>query len=258
MPGIVSRRQAEVFAKRVIGGFARPFMLANQAPLCDRHLGITLCPNDGGDGDELLPQCRAGPVRRQAPGTPPRHLQRLHAGRVSQRRQMHDLAEAIKLGQLTMAYQPIWDNRSGRVAKLEALVRWYHPHWGQGHQRISSRWRKGGAHPGGWVPWCCGSLAGIWPDCSSPASRICRCPSTAPPGVPDHGPEASRWLQVIRHFELDPADIIIGSPNLCWWRPAISAGVRIDALREAGCKLAIDDFGTGLGTQTCAPSRWIW
>ena len=43
----------------------------------------------------------------------------------------HDLAEAIKLGQLTMAYQPIWDNRSGRVAKLEALVRWYHPQWGQ-------------------------------------------------------------------------------------------------------------------------------
>ena len=28
-------------------------------------------------------------------------------------------------------------------------------------------------------------------------------------------PEANEWLRVIRHFELDPADIIIGSPNPC-------------------------------------------
>jgi len=54
VPGIVNRRQAEVFAKQVIGGFARPFMLANQHLYVTATMGITLCPHDGEDGDELL------------------------------------------------------------------------------------------------------------------------------------------------------------------------------------------------------------
>ncbi len=54
VPGIVNRRQAEVFAKQVIGGFARPFMLANQHLYVTATIGITLCPGDGLESDELL------------------------------------------------------------------------------------------------------------------------------------------------------------------------------------------------------------
>jgi predicted signal transduction protein with EAL and GGDEF domain len=181
VPGIVNRRQAEVFAKQVIGGFARPFMLANQHLYVTATLGITLCPNDGGERRALRNAEQALFVAKRQ-GRPLGTYNASMREEVSQRHQMqHDLAEAIKLGQLTMAYQPIWDNRSGRVAKLEALVRWYHPTGVRSHRRISSRWRKRRGSSRGWVLWCCGSLAGIWPDCSSPASRICRCPSTAPP-----------------------------------------------------------------------------
>lgn len=58
-------------------------------------------------------------------------------------------------------------------------------------------------------------------------------------------PEANEWLRVIRHFDLDPADIIIEITESLLMESSDQHRVRIDALREAGCKLAIDDFGTG-------------
>ncbi|MGX9079582.1 EAL domain-containing protein, partial [Klebsiella pneumoniae] len=58
-------------------------------------------------------------------------------------------------------------------------------------------------------------------------------------------PEASEWLKVIHHFGLDPCDIVIEITESLLMETSDQHRVRIDALREAGCKLAIDDFGTG-------------
>ncbi len=247
VPGIVNRRQAEVFAKQVIGGFARPFMLANQHLYVTATMGITLCPYDGGDGDELLRNAEQALFVAKRQGRSLGTYSASMREEVSQRHQMQqDLAEAIKLAQLTMAYQPIWDNRSGRVAKLEALVRWYHPHWGQ-------------VSPADFIPLAeeAGLIQGLgalvlWQSCRDLA-RLQKS------GFPDLqmsinrstlefqtiDPEANEWLRVIRHFDLDPADIIIEITESLLMESSDQHRVRIDALREAGCKLAIDDFGTG-------------
>lgn len=247
VPGIVNRRQAEVFAKQVIGGFARPFMLANQHLYVTATLGITLCPNDGADSDELLRNAEQALFVAKRQGRSLGTYSASMREEVSQRHQMQqDLAEAIKLAQLTMAYQPIWDNRSGRVAKLEALVRWYHPHWGQ-------------VSPADFIPLAeeAGLIQGLgalvlWQSCRD----LARLQQS---GFPDLqmsinrstlefqtiDPEANEWLRVIRHFDLDPADIIIEITESLLMESSDQHRVRIDALREAGCKLAIDDFGTG-------------
>lgn len=247
VPGIVNRRQAEVFAKQVIAGFARPFMLANQHLYVTATLGITLCPSDGADSDELLRNAEQALFVAKRQGRPLGTYSASMREEVSQRHQMQqDLAEAIKLAQLTMAYQPIWDNRSGRVAKLEALVRWYHPHWGQ-------------VSPADFIPLAeeAGLIQGLgalvlWQSCRD----LARLQQS---GFPDLqmsinrstlefqtiDPEANEWLRVIRHFGLDPADIIIEITESLLMESSDQHRVRIDALREAGCKLAIDDFGTG-------------
>ena len=247
VPGIVSRRQAEVFAKQVSGGFARPFMLANQHLYVTATMGITLCPTDGADSDELLRNAEQALFVAKRQGRPLGTYSASMREEVSQRHQMQqDLAEAIKLAQLTMAYQPIWDNRSGRVAKLEALVRWYHPHWGQ-------------VSPADFIPLAeeAGLIQGLgaqvlWQSCRD----LARLQQS---GFPDLqmsinrstlefqtiDPEASEWLRVIHHFELDPADIVIEITESLLMETSDQHRVRIDALREAGCKLAIDDFGTG-------------
>ncbi|MDM5064723.1 EAL domain-containing protein [Aeromonas salmonicida] len=247
VPGIVNRRQAEVFAKQVIGGFARPFMLANQHLYVTATIGITLCPGDGVESDELLRNAEQALFAAKRQGRMLGSYCASMREEVRQRHQMQqDLAEAIKLEQLTMAYQPIWDNRSGRVAKLEALVRWYHPHWGQ-------------VSPADFIPLAeeAGLIQGLgalvlWQSCRDlarlqqsgfPNLQMSINRSTLEFQTID--PEASEWLKVIHHFGLDPCDIVIEITESLLMETSDQHRVRIDALREAGCKLAIDDFGTG-------------
>jgi diguanylate cyclase (GGDEF)-like protein/PAS domain S-box-containing protein len=247
VPGIVNRRQAEVFAKQVVGGFVRPFMLANQHLYVTATIGITLCPGDGVESDELLRNAEQALFAAKRQGRQLGTYCVSMREEVRQRHQMQqDLAEAIKLEQLTMAYQPIWDNRRGRVAKLEALVRWYHPQWGQ-------------VSPADFIPLAeeAGLIQGLgalvlWQSCRD----LARLQQS---GFPDLqmsinrstqefqtiDPEASEWLKVIHHFGLDPCDIVIEITESLLMETSDQHRVRIDALREAGCKLAIDDFGTG-------------
>ncbi|WP_421239822.1 putative bifunctional diguanylate cyclase/phosphodiesterase [Aeromonas enteropelogenes] len=247
VPGIVTRRQAEVFAKQVIGSFARPFMLANQHLYVTATIGMTLCPSDGGESDELLRNAEQALFAAKRQGRLIGTYCASMREEVRQRHQMQqDLAEAIKQEQLTMAYQPIWDNRSGRVAKLEALVRWYHPQWGQVSpaEFIPLAEEAGLIQSlGALVLWqSCRDLARLqqsgFPDLQMSINR-----STMEFQTID--PEASEWLKVIHHFGLNPADIVIEITESLLMESSDQHRVRIEALREAGCKLAIDDFGTG-------------
>ncbi|XEI32822.1 EAL domain-containing protein [Aeromonas veronii] len=247
VPGIVTRRQAEVFAKQVIGSFARPFMLANQHLYVTATIGMTLCPVDGSESDELLRNAEQALFAAKRQGRLLGTYCSSMREEVRQRHQMQqDLAEAIKQGQLTMAYQPIWDNRSGRVAKLEALVRWYNPQWGQvSPAEFIPLAEEAGLIQGlgALVLWqSCRDLARLqqsgFPDLQMSINR-----STMEFQTID--PEASEWLKVIQHFGLDPADIVIEITESLLMESSDQHRVRIDALREAGCKLAIDDFGTG-------------
>lgn len=252
VPGIVSRRQAEVFAKQVQGSFARPFMLANQQLYITATVGVTLCPADGSESDELLRNAEQALFAAKRLGRPLESYCASMREEVRQRHQMQqDLAEAIKQEQLTMAYQPIWDNRSGRVAKLEALVRWYHPHWGQ-------------VSPADFIPLAeeagliqsLGALV-LWQSCRDlarlqqngfPELQMSINRSTLEFQTID--PQASEWLRVIEHFGLEPSDIIIEITESLLMESSDQHRIRIESLREAGCKLAIDDFGTGYSALT--------
>lgn len=247
VPGIATRRQAEVFAKQVIGSFARPFMLANQHLYVTATIGMTVCPVDGGESDELLRNAEQALFAAKRQGRPLGTYCSSMREEVRQRHQMQqDLAEAIKQDQLTMAYQPIWDNRSGEVAKLEALVRWYHPRWGQ-------------VPPSEFIPLAeeSGLIQGLgalvlWHSCRDlarlqqsgfPQLQMSINRSTMEFKTID--PEASEWLKVIQHYGLNPADIVIEITESLLMESREQHRVRIDALRSAGCQLAIDDFGTG-------------
>lgn len=247
VPGIVSQRQAEVFAKQVIGGFSRPFMLASQHLYITATLGITLCPNDGNEGEALLSNAEQALFEAKRRGRSMAVYCASMREEVKMRHQMQqDLAEAIKQDQLTMAYQPIWDNHSGRVSKLEGLVRWYHPQWGQ-------------VSPADFVPLAeeAGLIQGLGERVLEQACRdLARLKqlgfaalqmsinrSTLEFQTIDAA--ANEWLAVIRHFGLAPEEIVFEiTENLLMDAGELHRS-RIEALRRAGCQIAIDDFGTG-------------
>ncbi|MBZ6068226.1 putative bifunctional diguanylate cyclase/phosphodiesterase [Aeromonas schubertii] len=246
VPGVVSQRQAELFAKQVMGGFNRPFMLASQHLYVTATLGITLCPVDGNDADVLLRNAEQAlfEAKRKARATAV-YCNSMREEVKIRHRMQQELAEAIKLGQLSMAYQPIWDNRTGRVTKLEALVRWYHPEWGQ-------------VSPADFIPLAeeAGLIQGLgelvlWQSCRDLARlkqagfalQMSINRSTLEFQTIDT--EGSEWLKVIAHFGLSPRDIVIEITETLLMDAGDQHRQRIDALRRAGCQIAIDDFGTG-------------
>ena len=214
------------------------------APLCDRHPGDHPLSRDGGDSDELcaMPSRPLFVAKRQgrpsAPATTPPCGKREPA--------------------------PPDAARSGGGHQAGPADHGLPAHLGQ-PQRPGRRWRpwcagitptgvrvspadfiplaeEGGAHPGlgALVLWQ--SCQGIWPDCSSPASWICRCPSTAPtPGVPDHRPgrptSGSGW---------DPP------PQAGWTRRTSSSGSPSPLLMETS------DQHRGCGSMPCARRAASW
>lgn len=247
VPGIVSQRQAEVFAKQVIGGFNRPFMLANQHLYVTATLGITLCPTDGNEGEVLLRNAEQALFEAKRKGRATAVYCSSMREEVKMRHQMQqDLADAIKHGAITMAYQPIWDNHSGRVTKLEALVRWFHPQWGQ-------------VSPADFIPLAeeAGLIQGLGEQVLLQSCRDLARLKQA--GFADLqmsinrstlefqtiDTEASEWLKVIYHYGLSPEDIVLEITETLLMDAGEQHRMRIEALRRAGCQIAIDDFGTG-------------
>ncbi len=110
----------------------RPCQVAGQSLVLTASLGVALWPDDGDTLDILLQHASAalaqakllGPGRQQFYSS---HLQ----SRSARLLQLGNaLRQALPEGQLQLWYQPQLDLRHGRLAGVEALLRWHHPDLG--------------------------------------------------------------------------------------------------------------------------------
>ena len=167
--------------------------------------------------------------------------------RVMRREAMQrQLLQAVQNGEITLVYQPIWDNRLERVAKLEALARWQHPELG-----IVS--------PADFIPLSeeAGLIQVLGEQLLEQACRDLR-------RLHDAGydwlqmsvnrstlefnslsADAHEWLAVLAKYRLDPRHLIFEITESIFMDGHDEHLDRIRALRQAGCQIAIDDFGTG-------------
>jgi diguanylate cyclase (GGDEF)-like protein len=95
-------------------------------------IGVAVHPRDGATATALIraADLAATEVKRTGRGDT-RHYQRTLSE--IQRRRLEiglGLRDAMERGSLRLAYQPIVDARTGRIASLEALLRWHHPELG--------------------------------------------------------------------------------------------------------------------------------
>ncbi|AYC33904.1 EAL domain-containing protein [Pseudomonas cavernae] len=109
----------------------KPLRIGSQEVPIDCRFGIAGYPADGDTAENLLR--RAGIAMRDA-GQLPGRLQIYQQGReADQQRQItliRDLLHAPRRGELLLHYQPKLDLRSGRVQRVEALLRWRHAQLG--------------------------------------------------------------------------------------------------------------------------------
>ncbi|WP_323001525.1 putative bifunctional diguanylate cyclase/phosphodiesterase [Denitromonas sp.] len=124
--------RAAAIASRVLAALAPPVSAQGRDIDVAASLGIALCPDDGADADTLLRNADAAMYAAKAAGRNTwRFYDEAMNRRASQRLALEtDLRRAVARGQLALVYQPQLRAADGRLAGVEALLRWQHPERG--------------------------------------------------------------------------------------------------------------------------------
>lgn len=130
LSGLTGEEECEKAVERLVKTVAAPYSVegAEHAAI-SASVGVTVFPRDNADPDTLVRHAdhamyaakQAGKNRYQWFDT---HLEQRIEERNSTRRR---LVVALEQQQLCLFYQPKVDCREGRVAGVEALIRWQHP-----------------------------------------------------------------------------------------------------------------------------------
>lgn len=179
--------------------------------------------------------------------------ERLHAEAMERLALENDLRHALEFGQFHLAYEPIVDTATNRVAGFEALVRWDHP-------------ARGLVTPGNFIPLAeeVGLILPLGDWVLNQAARQLRCWHDRFPARRD----LTMSVNLSRRQIIEPGivDQVRGAIQRHGINPAclnleITENTIADRfrtieptlrqLKELGVKLHMDDFGTGLSSLSC-------
>jgi predicted signal transduction protein with EAL and GGDEF domain len=119
-------------AERIMIELQRPFYLQGQDVFVSASIGIALSGTGYQVPDDLLRDADLAMYRAKANGKSRYEVfdQKMHAHAVALLQLETDLRLAIEREEFRILYQPVISLRSGRIAGVEALVRWAHPQRG--------------------------------------------------------------------------------------------------------------------------------
>lgn len=122
----------ERVATAVLKCLLEPFHLGDHTVNISASLGITLYPNDGTDSNELLKSADQAMYAAKRLGRNRFNYFKpsLQEAALNRSRLIKDLRQALAEQQFRVHFQPIVELASGRIQKVEALVRWQHPQRG--------------------------------------------------------------------------------------------------------------------------------
>ena len=126
---VVDEVRALRIASKIQEGVVKPLQVGSQEYRVSCSIGISMYPDHAASFDELLQRADAAMYAAKQSGKNCVELWRPAISESSSTRFLleSDLRQAMSAGQLSLYYQPIIDLSSGRVAGMEALLRWQHP-----------------------------------------------------------------------------------------------------------------------------------
>lgn len=235
-----------ILAQAIIDLLRHPLQAAGHVIATGASIGIAVGPNDGSDADVLLKNSDLALYRAKQDG---RGVYRFFEPELDaaarRRRQMElDLRDALRLGQLCLEYQPIYDLQNDRVGSFEALLRWDHP-------------ERGRVSPVDFIPVAeeTGLIVAIGEWVLNEATRQAR-------DWPEHlrvavnvSPLQFRntgflnlVFQALSRSGLSANRLEIEITESVFLEGADSTLSLLHRLRELGVRVALDDFGTGFSS----------
>jgi diguanylate cyclase (GGDEF)-like protein/PAS domain S-box-containing protein len=241
----------EAAAARLLAALAEPFDAAENAAQVriTASVGIAMGAAGQHDAAELLRHAdvamyaaKAGGKGRSAAYEP-----EMDSAIIGQLRMKAELARAVELGEFIVYYQPTVELANGRLAGVEALVRWQHP-------------ERGLVPPMDFIPLAeqTGLIVPIGRYVLREACQQMRAWHTSYPTNPpmtvsvnlsarelDEPGLVDSVRDVLVETGLDPAHLVLEITESLLLVDLPATVTILSALRALGVRLAIDDFGTG-------------
>ena len=126
---IINPEDLETIAAKVLTHIAQPMKLSGLELHASASIGISIYPNDGGNGETLLQHADAAMYQAKKGG---RNAYRLFTPEMNafarERLELENgLRRALVQHEFVLHYQPKVDVRTGSIDSAEALIRWQHP-----------------------------------------------------------------------------------------------------------------------------------
>jgi diguanylate cyclase (GGDEF)-like protein/PAS domain S-box-containing protein len=248
LPASYGETEAQGVADRILDALRAPLEIQGRAIELTASLGIALGGRGDGTGEVLLRNADVAMYLAKGRGKDRYEVFReeMHTNVFERLELKADLGRAIDDNQLLLHYQPIVDLATGRITKVEALVRWRHP-------------RRGLLSPANFIPlaeetgliiplgrWVMNEAVAQlrrWSDLPS-AHDLALSVNLSVRQLQQDG-IVQEVLGVLDRHRVPPRHLIVEITESMLVEDRSDAAQRIDALRSTGVSLAVDDFGTG-------------
>ncbi len=240
----------EQVASKILEEVRRPFLIDGNEIRVSCSLGLALHPDDGTDAETLLKNADAAMYHAKDLG---RNGFRAFSAELGERRERRvrvesALRRALRGDELELYYQPIMDVASGRVDRVEALLRWNDPERGlvlpAAFVPLAEETGLGHAL-GSWVLENACRQARDWRQRGVGSIALCVNLSASQLRDTSLVGELRRMLEL---HACEPGWLQLEITETSMVRDVEGTSVVLSRLRNLGVRIAIDDFGTGFSS----------
>jgi diguanylate cyclase (GGDEF)-like protein len=210
-------------------------------------VGIALCPSEGTDAEALFRQASIAMyvAKRRGRGEYASYEARLVTGAQARFSLERHLQGALERGEFALHYQPQFNLATGRIAGMEALLRWTHPELGvvTPAEFVPLAEETGLILPiGDWVLRTACRQVRAWLDQDLPTGRLAVNVSPVQFSQRNFGATVA---QVLHESGLPPSLLELEITESLMMKDEDWTQRLLNELRGFGVSVAIDDFGVG-------------
>ncbi|MGR9117658.1 MAG: EAL domain-containing protein [Gammaproteobacteria bacterium] len=240
-------------AQYIQNAMMEPFQLGNERCHVSFSIGITICPDDSTELDDLLKKADQAmyAAKQQGRGRFCYFTPAMQEAAQNRLRLTNDLRSALANQQFWVAYQPIVDLATDSIHKAEALLRWQHPERGliSPAEFIPIAEDTGMIiEIGHWVFHQVVRQVAEWRKIFQANFQVSINKSAKQ--FHNNGESHSKWFEYLRHSGLPGDSIVVEITEGLLLDESLIVAEKLVSFSNCGIQLSLDDFGTGYSSMS--------
>jgi diguanylate cyclase (GGDEF)-like protein len=246
---VVSPADVEAVAERILASLIPPFKVGGLDRAIRCSVGIAVSPHAEESSTELLRMAEVALHAAKSNGKGRWDLfeESVHGTALKNIRMRADLQRALDEDELLLYFQPIYLLESGRLAGVEALVRWQHPERGlvAPLEFIPFAEESGQILPiGQWVLQQACRHVGAWQKIHSTDPPLFISVNLSPRQLLD--PDLTTYVEEgLRNGGLEGSSLVLEITETMIMKDVPGTSKALHDLKRYGVRIALDDFGAG-------------